>query len=98
MRLPRTLGPPTVLGPHGALGPHRVLGLHRVLGPHKVLGPLRVLGPVLPVCHHELVSDNDIEKTYIFRSSRSQIFFDIGALKILQYSESKRDSNTSVFL
>ena len=34
----------------------------------------------------------------IFRSSRSQVFFKIGALKISQLSELKRDSNTGVFL
>ena len=52
------------------------------------------------------------EDDYINRSSRSQMFFKIGALKISQYSQentcvefsfnnvslSKRDSNTGVFL
>ena len=34
----------------------------------------------------------------IFRSSRLQMFFKIDALKILQYSDLKRVSNTGVFL
>ena len=34
----------------------------------------------------------------IFRSNRSQMFFKVGALKISQYSELKRVSNTGVFL
>ena len=33
----------------------------------------------------------------IFKRSCSQMLFKIGALKILQYSELKRDSNTGVF-
>ena len=33
-----------------------------------------------------------------FRSKRSQMFFIIGAVKISQCSELKRDSNTGVFL
>ena len=35
---------------------------------------------------------------HIFRSSRSQMFFKYVLLKILQYPELKRDSNTGVFL
>ena len=34
---------------------------------------------------------------HIFRDSHLQTFFKISALKILQYSELKRDSNTGVF-
>ena len=33
---------------------------------------------------------------HIFKRSFLQMFFKIGALKILQYSELKRDSNTGV--
>ena len=35
---------------------------------------------------------------HIFKKSCLQMFFKIGALKILQYSELKRDSNTGVSL
>ena len=65
--------------------------------------------------NHEFVSDIDVEKLlklvvinfnfsqfheHIFKSSRSQMFFKIGALKnyAIQNYELKRDSNTDVLL